>query len=75
MVYNMKRIKALYGHIEAARLFYDNLDSSLMQKMGFKRNAYDPCVYNKRTTDGVVTIRMHVDDLKSLFRSRKHLEK
>lgn len=46
-----------------------------MQKMGFKRNAYDPCVYNKRTTDGAVTIRMHVDDLKSLFRSRKQLEK
>ncbi len=27
--------KALYGHIEAVRLFYNNLNESLTEKMGF----------------------------------------
>ncbi len=71
----LKCVKALYGHIEAARLFYDDLDNSLTNKLGFKRNAYDPCVYNKITSDGAVTIRTHVDDLKASSRSRKQLEK
>jgi hypothetical protein len=65
--------KALYGHIEAARLFYNNLNESLTTKMGFTQNKYDPCVYNKRTKEGNTTIRIHVDDLKILARSRKQL--
>jgi hypothetical protein len=65
--------KALYGHIEAARLFYDDLNESLTAKMKFERNRYDPCVYNRQTKDGRVTIRVHVDDLKISSRSRKQL--
>jgi hypothetical protein len=34
----LKCVKALYGHIEAARLFYDDLNRSLTEIMGFKRN-------------------------------------
>jgi hypothetical protein len=60
----LKCLKALYGHIEAARLFYDELDSSLTMKMNFQRNKYDPCVYNKETENGWITVRTHVDDLK-----------
>jgi hypothetical protein len=56
--------KALYGHIEAARLFYDELDNSLTSKMGFVQNKYDPCMYNKIIGGDRVTIKMHVDDLK-----------
>ncbi len=37
--------KALYGYIEAARLFFDDLNHTLFEKMKFKRNEYDPCVY------------------------------
>ncbi len=65
---------ALYGHIEAAQLFYDDLNDSLTEKMHFKRNQYDPCVYNKVTKDGAVTIRVHVDDLKISSRSVKQLQ-
>jgi hypothetical protein len=65
--------KVLYGHIEAARLFYDDLNESLTQKMKFERNRYDPCVYNRQTKNGGVTIRVHVDDLKISSRSRKQL--
>ncbi len=67
--------KALYGHIEAARLFYDDLNASLTEKLGFIRNKYDPCIYNKRTPDGVITIQTHVDDLKASSRSMRQLEK
>jgi hypothetical protein len=60
----LKCVKALYGHVEAARLFYNDLHESLTVKMGFTKNGYDPCVYNKKTDEGMVTIRTHVDDLK-----------
>ncbi len=66
--------KALYGHIEAARLFYNDLNVSLTEKMGFKRNAYDPCIYNKLTEKGIITVRTHVDDLKVSSKSRQLLE-
>jgi hypothetical protein len=39
--------KALHGFIKAARLFYDDLNTLLPEKLGFKRNAYDPCIYSK----------------------------
>jgi hypothetical protein len=70
----LKQIKAFYGHIEAARLFYDDLDGTLTQKLGLKRNAYEPSVHNKRTTDGAVTIRTHAYDLSASSRSTKQLE-
>ena len=60
-------VKALYGHIEAARLFYDELDNSLTEKMDFVRNKKD-------TRDGKVTIRTHVDDLKVSSKSRKQIQ-
>ncbi len=66
--------KALYGHIEAARLFYDDLDHSIQHKMNFEQNRYDLCVYNKKTKDGMVTIRTHVDDLKISSSSKQQLE-
>jgi hypothetical protein len=40
--------KALYRHIEAARSFYNNLHTSLTEKLGFELNAYDPCIYNNK---------------------------
>jgi len=67
--------KALYGHIEAARLFYDELDNSLVNRMGFIQNQYDPCVYNKATKDGLVTIRTHVDDLKVSSKTKYQIQK
>jgi hypothetical protein len=42
----LKCLKALYGHIEAARSFYNKLDYSLTERVFFMRNKYDPCVYN-----------------------------
>jgi hypothetical protein len=55
-------LQALYGCVESARLFYLHLKSSL-ESLGFVRNSYDDCIFNK-TVDGVqCTISVHVDDL------------
>jgi hypothetical protein len=54
----LKYIKALYGHIEAAKLFYNDLNHTLIDVMRFVQNRYDPCVYNKMTSDGQVTVRV-----------------
>jgi hypothetical protein len=62
--------KALYGCVEAAALWYDDL-TGRMKAGGFEVNAYDPCVLNKTGSDGVqITVAMHVDDL--LITSASH---
>jgi len=71
----LKCVKALYGHVEATRLFYNDLNKTLVEKMGFVRNGYDPCVYNKKTEDGFVTVHTHVDDLKISSKSEGQLLK
>ena len=55
--------KALYGTLQAALLFYENLSGEL-QKMGFKINPYDFCVANKTIKGKQCTIVWHVDYLK-----------
>jgi len=55
--------KALYGCIESARLFYENI-SKVLENYGFVKNSYDPCVFNKTMYEKQCTIVIHVDDLK-----------
>ena len=55
--------KALYGCVESAALWYENLRESL-KKLGYTPNTIDTCVFNKRNEKGVqCTIAVHVDDL------------
>ena len=55
--------KALYGTVEAAKLWYDQLSSRLV-KYGFVKNPYDPCVFNKIGVLGnQLTVCFHVDDI------------
>jgi hypothetical protein len=55
--------KALYGCVEAAKLWYEDLRAKLLAD-GFTENPYDLCVFNKIGADGKqVTIVVHVDDL------------
>ena len=55
--------KALYGCVEAAALWYDDLRAKLLAD-GFEANPYDVCVFNKTCSDGSqITIVLHVDDL------------
>jgi hypothetical protein len=71
----LKCLKALYGHIEAARLFYDELNYSLTERMQFTQNKYDSCVYNKHTEDGLVTIKTHVDNLKVSSKTETQIQR
>ena len=55
--------KALYGCVESAALWYENLRVTL-QSLGYKRNSSDICVFNRTGKDGVqCTVSVHVDDL------------
>ena len=55
--------KSLYGLMRSALLFYRKLRGEL-EAYGFKINPYDPCVANKDTPGGQLTVLWHVDDLK-----------
>jgi hypothetical protein len=59
----VRLLKALYGCIESAKLFNDNLRSA-MEANGFISNPYDICVMNKMSNGYQVTILFHVDDVK-----------
>ena len=56
-------LKALYGTIRAARLFWEKLSKQLME-WGFTPNPYDPCVMNRIVDGKQLTVTWHVDDLK-----------
>ena len=59
----VKLDKALYGCVESAALWYENLRASLSE-LGYVPNAHDTCVFNKRDERNVqCTIAVHVDDL------------
>lgn len=55
--------RALYGCKESGLLFNKHLHKSLTS-LGFQRNPYDRCCYNKDHGGNQVTIIIHVDDLK-----------
>jgi len=57
-------LKALYGTLQAALLFWENLSSFLINELGFEPNCYDSCVVNKSIDGRQYTIAWHVDDLK-----------
>ena len=56
-------LKALYGMVQAARLFWEKLTAKLLE-WGFTPNPYDSCVMNKIVQGKQLTVAWHVDDLK-----------
>lgn len=60
----VKLDKALYGCVESALLFYNHISTSLLT-LGYNKNAYDMCVFNKIVDGNQCTITIHVDDLKA----------
>jgi hypothetical protein len=57
--------KALYGTVQAALLFWEDLSRFLIKELGFTMNLYDRCVVNKIIKGKQCTIIWHVDDLKT----------
>ena len=77
VVYENKRkvlyvrvLRAIYGMLEAALLWYKKFRLELEQE-GFKFNPYDPCVANRERKGSQHTVLFHVDDLKSSHKDRK----
>jgi hypothetical protein len=54
--------KALYGCVESAKLWYDNLMKTLTG-MGFRSNGKDRCVLNVTRNGHQVTLCIYVDDI------------
>ena len=65
--------KALYGTVQAAKLWYDLLVGVLVEQ-GFKPNPYDPCVLNRTAGGRQVTLALHVDDMFVTSAHRPDLE-
>ena len=55
--------KALYGCLQAAKLWFNLLTAELL-KLGYVQNQYDPCVLNRKVDDKQSTLVIHVDDIK-----------
>ena len=66
--------KAMYGTLEAA-LLYDRKLSKELRKYGFVINPYDPCVANKWTSEGQLTVVWHVDDMKASHKNKEEVKK
>ena len=65
--------KALYGCVESAGLWYENLHSTMVG-LGYVRNISDKCVFNRTGTDGLQsTAAVHVDDLLITSRSKANV--
>ncbi|KAI2490768.1 Reverse transcriptase (RNA-dependent DNA polymerase) [Fragilaria crotonensis] len=59
----VRLIKALYGCVQSALLWYEMFHSYL-EEIGFERNPYDPCVANKVINGKQCTVAWYVDDMK-----------
>ena len=63
-------LRALYGTLRAARLFWERLSAEI-KEWGFIINPYDSCVANKVINGSQCTITWHIDDLKKSHKEDK----
>ena len=61
--------KALYGTIQSAKLWYEEMAGTL-QNNGFTANPRDLCIFNKDVRGNQFTIVVYVDDLKMTCRDK-----
>ena len=67
----VKLLKALYGTIKAATLFWQELTTHLVENLGFTINPYDSCVANWMIDRKQTMIVWHMDDLKISHMNKK----
>jgi hypothetical protein len=58
----VKLLKALYGCVQSALLWYKHLRNTL-EEIGFRANEYDQCIFSKGVGNNRCTIIVYVDDL------------
>ena len=66
----LELVKALYGCIMSALLWYETFVTQL-EVMGFELNPYDPCVANKVINGSQCTVCWYVDDTKISHKDKK----
>ena len=71
----MDLLKALYGTLRAAQLFWQKLSRQLIDVWGFTPNKYDDCVVNKTINGHQMTVVWHMDDLKVSHVDVKEVDK
>ena len=71
----MELLKALYGTLQAACLFWQKLSKQLIDVWGFAPNKYDNCVVNKMINGHQMTVVWHVNDLKVSHIDAREVEK
>ena len=54
-------VKALYGTVEAGKLWYEMVCAKL-EELGFQCNEYDECVFNRTINEVQCTVCVYVDD-------------
>ena len=60
--YCVKLQKSLYGLKQSGRMWYNRLKEFLLQK-GYSTNDDCPCVFIKKSPNGLCTISVYVDDI------------
>jgi hypothetical protein len=70
----VKLQRALYGSLQASRLWYENI-SSFLSKNGYVANKTDPCVFNKWIGNECITVGIYVDDLIITATDKKLIKK
>ena len=58
-----RALKAIYSCMKSALMFYELFSSVLQNEMGFKKNKYDMCTYNKLVDGKQITVQIWVDDV------------
>ena len=66
-------LKALYGTLKAACLFWEKFTATLT-KHGFQINPYNACVANKTINGHQCTLAWHVDDIKASHKDPKVID-
>ena len=64
--------KAMYITLKEALMYYRKL-SKYLREYGFFIKPYDPCVANKWTSEGQLTVVCHVDDTKVLYKNKEEV--
>ena len=61
-IYSIKLQRSLYGLKQSGRMWYNHLSQYLL-KEGYVNNSICPCVFIKKTENGLAIIPVYVDDL------------
>ena len=61
-MYSIKLHKSLYGLKQSGRMWYNRLSQYLLEE-GYMNNSNCPCVFIKKTENGLAIIAVYVDDL------------